>query len=71
MSHVALCFPKKRHLGPQNGSESSRPEKLLKIVSCAETEKLKGQWWAPKWNRWVTTNIHLDQLPNFLKDPDM
>ena len=28
-------------LGPQNGSVSSRPEKLLKIVSCAETEKLK------------------------------
>ena len=37
-------FPKKRRLGPQNGSESSRPEKLLKIVNCAtikETKKLK------------------------------
>ena len=26
-------------LGPQNGSGSSGPEKLLKIVSCTETEK--------------------------------
>ena len=34
-------IPKKRRLGPQNGSGSSGPEKLLKIVSCAETEKLK------------------------------
>jgi hypothetical protein len=37
-------FPKKRRLGPQNGSGSSGPEKLLKIVNCAtikETEKLK------------------------------
>jgi len=37
-------FPKKRRLGPQNGSESLGPEKLLKIVNCAiikETEKLK------------------------------
>ena len=34
-------FPKKRHLGPQNDSQSSRPKKLLKIVSCDETEKLK------------------------------
>ena len=31
----------KRRLGPQNGSESSGPQKLLKIVSYAETEKLK------------------------------
>jgi len=37
-------MPKKRHLGPQNNSESSGPEELLKIVNCAtikETEKLK------------------------------
>jgi hypothetical protein len=37
-------MPKKRRLGPQNGSGSSGPEKLLKIVICAtikETEKLK------------------------------
>ena len=34
-------MPKKRRLGPQNGSGSSGPEKLLKIVSYAETEKLK------------------------------
>ena len=40
-THVALRFPKKRRLGPQNGSESLGPEKLRKIVYCAETEKLK------------------------------
>ena len=37
-------MPKKRCLGPQNGSRSSGPEKLPKIVNCAtikETEKLK------------------------------
>ena len=37
-------FPKKCHLGPQNGSRSSGPKKLPKIVNCAtikETEKLK------------------------------
>ena len=41
-THVALRFPKKRRLGPQNGSGSLGPEKLLKIVNCAETEKLKN-----------------------------
>ena len=41
MTHVASRFPKKFRLGPQNGFESSRPEMLLKIVSCAETYKLK------------------------------
>ena len=40
-THVALHFPKKRRLGPHNGSRSLGPEKLLKIVNCAETEKLK------------------------------
>ena len=39
--NVSPSFPKKRHLWPQNGSISSGPEKLLKIVSCAETEKMK------------------------------
>ena len=34
-------MPKKRRLGPQNGSGSSGPEKLLKIVSCIEIEKMK------------------------------
>ena len=34
-------MPRKRRLGPQNGSGSSGPEKLLKIVSYAKTEKLK------------------------------
>jgi hypothetical protein len=41
---VGAFMPKKRHFGPQNGSGSSRPEKLLKIVNCAtikETEKPK------------------------------
>ena len=37
----APYFPKKRRLGPQNGSGSSRPKKLLKIVNYAETEKMK------------------------------
>jgi len=43
-THVAPIFPKKRRLVPQNGSGSSGPKKLLKIVNCAtikETEKLK------------------------------
>ena len=37
-------MPKKCRLGPQNGSGSSGPEKLPKIVNCAtikETGKLK------------------------------
>ena len=41
-------MPKKRRLGPQNGSGSSGPEKLLKIVSCAETEKLKEEMVGPQ-----------------------
>ena len=43
-THVAPRFPKECCLGPQNGSRSSRLEKLLKIVNYAtitETEKLK------------------------------
>ena len=47
-THVAPYFPKKRRLGPQNGSRSSGPEKLLKIVSCAETEKLKETMVGPQ-----------------------
>ena len=54
-------FLKKRRLGPQNGSGSSGPKKLLKIVNYAETEKLKEAMVGSKWNRWVDTNIHLDQ----------
>ena len=36
---ATICFksselmPKKHRLGPQNGSESSRPRKLLKILN--------------------------------------
>jgi hypothetical protein len=41
MIHVAPHFPKKCRLRPQNGSGSSGPEKLLKIVNYVETEKLK------------------------------
>ena len=37
-----------RRLGPQNGSGSSGLEKLLKIVSCAETEKLKEAMVGPQ-----------------------
>ena len=40
-THVAPSFPKKHRLGPQNGFRSLGHEKLLKIVSCAEIEKLK------------------------------
>jgi hypothetical protein len=39
--HVVPRFPKKHCLRPQNGSRSLGPKKLLKIVNCAETEKLK------------------------------
>jgi len=38
---LIATYPKKRRLGPQNGSRSSGPEKLLKIVNCAKTKKLK------------------------------
>ena len=44
-------MPKKHRLGPQNGSRSSRPEKLLKIVNCAtikETKKLKETMVGPQ-----------------------
>ena len=34
-------FSQNRRLGPQNGSGSLRPEKLLKIVSFTQNEKLK------------------------------
>ena len=36
---LAPDFPKKRRLGPQNGSGSSGPEKLPKIVNCATNKK--------------------------------
>ena len=41
-------MPKKRHLGPQNGSGSLGPEKLLKIVSSAETKKPKETMVGPQ-----------------------
>ena len=44
-------MPKKCRLGPQNGSRSSGPEKLLKIVNYAETEKIKETMVGAKWNR--------------------
>jgi hypothetical protein len=33
-------MPKKRRLGPQNGSGSSGPEKLPKIVNCATIKEI-------------------------------
>jgi hypothetical protein len=61
-------MPKKRRLGPQNGSRSSGPEKLLKIVNCAtikETEKTErnngvgpsgiGGW--PPISTWITSKM--------------
>ena len=44
LKNRGVRFPKKCHLGPQNGSGSSGPEKLLKIVNCAiikETENVE------------------------------
>ena len=43
---ASALIPKKHRLGqhrlgPQNSSKSSGPKKLLKIVSYAETKKLK------------------------------
>ena len=40
------AMPKKRRLGPQNGSGSLGPEKLLKIVSCEK--KLKETMVGPQ-----------------------
>jgi hypothetical protein len=34
-------MPKKHRLGPQNGSGSSGPEKLLKIVNCATIKEIE------------------------------
>jgi len=61
---VSGRFPKKRRLGPQNGSGSLGPEKLLKIVNCAiikETENAErnncgvqvglGRW--PPISTWI------------------
>ena len=41
-------MPKKRRLGPQNGSKNSGPKKLLKVVSCVKTEKLKETMVGPQ-----------------------
>jgi len=60
---VATLYPKKHRLGPQNGSRSSGPEKLLKIVNYHNCPKL---FWA-SWKRWVATYIHLDQSSLFRK----
>ena len=43
-----MVFPKKCRLGPQNGFESLGPEKLSKIVNCAETKKLKETMVGPQ-----------------------
>jgi hypothetical protein len=57
MNHVAPRFLKKHHLGPQNGSGSSRPEKLLKIVNYQNCQKIvlekvgEGGW--PPISTWI------------------
>ena len=48
MIFARSAMPKKHHLGPQNGSGSLGLEKMLKIVSCAETEKLKEAMVGPQ-----------------------
>jgi hypothetical protein len=48
-------IPKKRRLGPQNGPGSLEPEKLPK--NCQD-----GKLFLSPWNRWVATDIHLDQV---------
>ena len=59
----SLCFPRKYLFGPQNDSEILVPKKLPKIITMIEIWKLKGnRFWRSNWNRWVTTNIHLDHL---------
>ena len=40
-SHVASDFPQKLRLGPQNGSRSSGPKKMIKIVNCAIIKETK------------------------------
>jgi hypothetical protein len=40
MKFLTATYPKKRRLGPQNGSGSSGPEKLLKIVNYQNCQKV-------------------------------
>jgi hypothetical protein len=40
MKFLTARYPKKRRLGPQNGSGSSGPEKLLKIVNYQNCQKV-------------------------------
>jgi hypothetical protein len=40
MKFLIATYPKKRRLGPQNGSGSSGPEKLLKIVNYQNCQKV-------------------------------
>ena len=54
---IITSCPKKRRLGPQNGSGSLGPEKLLKIVNYQNCLKL---FWA-SFKSWVAIDIHLDQ----------
>ena len=51
INFLEKLMPKNRRLGclgPKNGSRSSGPEKLLKIVSYTETEKLKETMVGPQ-----------------------
>ena len=62
-THGTPDFPKKRRLGPQNGSGSSGTEKLLKIVRCTETKKIErndargpiGIGGGPPISTWITS----------------
>ena len=54
-ANFSPSFTTKCRLGPQNGSGSSRPEKLLKIVNGAtitETKKLK----------WIVVGVQMGQV---------
>jgi len=57
--HVADL--KKCNLGSQNNSRSSRLEKFLKIVNVDIIKENDKITWISRWNRWLATNIHLDQ----------
>ena len=56
-NHFSTRIAKKSRLGPQNSPRSLEPENHRKI-----TRKLQ-QWTIvlSQWNRWVATDIHLDQ----------
>jgi hypothetical protein len=77
-SMLLYVFPKKSRLGPQNGSKSSGPEKLLKIVNyqnCQKTvlsqlEKVGGHQYPPRSVKevgFMSVNLDLEALCRGLK----